>query len=616
VNGATLRIVAVPRRSIRGMTARTLALLFLMYVIFQFQVSVHAQENKRVLVLYEMDRSTPAVERVDRTLRGVLSGQPIDLYVEFMQTNLFRDASSQQRVLDGYRRKYQNRSPNVIIAIGANPAQALLHARKSVFAGIPLIVCGSTEDLFGISQRENNFTGSWMRPDFMGTLEVALKLRPKTRNVFVVNGSGAIDTSLDAGARRSFQDIHQGIAFTYLGGLVMSDLLERLRGLPDQSVVLFGAITEDATGKQYFVATQSLPLVIQAANAPVFVMADTLVGNGAAGGSVMSYADQGRLAGEDALSILRGEAAADIPVAMVSNSYVFDAQVLRRWGMDRSRLPVGRILLNEPAGFSRRLFVSLFLFTMLVAAIAVIGLQRMRSRSKRLAQLDEGRASDAMRLDLTRRLLNAQEGERTRIARELHDGIGQEIALLGIQIQKPKGAGSDPDDGRQTLEELGSRLSSIGTKVSNLSHHLHSSELEILGLAVAATKLCRELSADSKIQFTCSSTGIDINLDREVALSCFRLFQECLHNVTKHSHASAATVTLTQRGGELTIVVHDNGVGFDLSEARKTSGLGLVSMKERMNVIGGQFDIASEPGNGTTVTARVPLKDNIPDDAR
>lgn len=219
--------------------------------------------------------------------------------------------------------------------------------------------------------------------------------------------------------------------------------------------------------------------------------------------------------------------------------------------------------------------------------------------------VEDQKQAELTRADLSRRLMNAQEAERARIARELHDGIGQSLALLGVQLQragKPTSSGKKGPD----IAELCGKLKQIGHQVSQLSHQLHSSELEFLGLAVAIRSLCREFSEQYHLKVECVCTDIPPDLDNGVALGFLRVVQEGLHNVAKHSGASQVHVEMNCADGDLVLSVADNGVGFAKSQVRNSAGLGMVSMRERMHLIGGEFTIASGPGEGTRIQARAP----------
>jgi len=220
------------------------------------------------------------------------------------------------------------------------------------------------------------------------------------------------------------------------------------------------------------------------------------------------------------------------------------------------------------------------------------------------------RESETARHELARRLTNAQEEERTRIARELHDDIGQSLAILRIQMLRAGQPVSGVIGKRHPgVAELCENLKAITERVSRLSHQLHSSELEYLGLAAAVQSHCREFSEKYKIPVECSCEGIPEHLDDLLALSVLRIVQEALHNAGKHSRAKSMQVALHGSPSELSLLIADDGVGFNPEEAKLSAGLGLISMRERVHLAGGEFEITSTPGEGTCIAARIPLDD-------
>jgi PAS domain S-box-containing protein len=223
------------------------------------------------------------------------------------------------------------------------------------------------------------------------------------------------------------------------------------------------------------------------------------------------------------------------------------------------------------------------------------------------------RDAEVARDELSRRMLNAREAERTSIARELHDDIGQSLAVLRIQLLRAgQPVSGHPEMAHASLKDLSVKLEKIINKVSHLSHNLHSSELELLGLAVAVRGHCRECSEQLDIPIHCACDHLEEKLDGMIALAFLRVLQEGLHNIVKHSGATGVTVRLTCSSDELNMEIRDDGVGFDVEAARLAAGLGLISMRERIHLIGGEFQILSSPGQGTTITARAPIAKQTP----
>lgn len=218
------------------------------------------------------------------------------------------------------------------------------------------------------------------------------------------------------------------------------------------------------------------------------------------------------------------------------------------------------------------------------------------------------REAQTARHELARRLTNAQEEERTRIARELHDDIGQSLAILRIQMLRAGQPVSGVAGKRHpTIPELCDNLKLLAEKVSRISHQLHSSELEYLGLAIAVQSHCREFSRQYKIAMECTCADIPENLDGLLALSLLRIVQEALHNAGKHSQAKSIQVAVQGSTSELSLLISDDGIGFDPEEAKLAAGLGLISMRERVHLAGGELQIASRPGEGTCIAVRVPF---------
>ncbi len=206
------------------------------------------------------------------------------------------------------------------------------------------------------------------------------------------------------------------------------------------------------------------------------------------------------------------------------------------------------------------------------------------------------------------RLIEAQEQERTRIARELHDDIGASLAILGIEMLRAgQPVSGSPERRHPGIPEIYEKMQEIASRVSRLSHRLHSPALEYFGLAQAIRLECREFSDQYRIKVECSCNDVPAKTDPIVALSILRVLQEALRNACKHSSAGKITVEATAAPAEISLEVSDDGIGFDVEKGRLAAGLGLISMRERMRLTGGEFAIWSQPGQGTRVSCRAPL---------
>lgn len=205
-------------------------------------------------------------------------------------------------------------------------------------------------------------------------------------------------------------------------------------------------------------------------------------------------------------------------------------------------------------------------------------------------------------------LIEAQEKERRRIARELHDDISQKLALLSVEIQQADGALEGPaSNTKQRLQEIRDRCFGIALDVQSLSHQLHSSKLDYLGVVAAIRGFCRELAQQRQLTIEFQDENVPSNLSPDISLCLFRVCQEALHNAVKYSGASQFAVKLGGTADEVQMVVSDAGAGFDVQQAKRQAGLGLVSMQERISLVRGRLRIESKPGEGTMVVAAVPL---------
>ena len=207
------------------------------------------------------------------------------------------------------------------------------------------------------------------------------------------------------------------------------------------------------------------------------------------------------------------------------------------------------------------------------------------------------------------RLIVGQEAERARIARELHDGVCQEIAAVAVDASflRQRLNELNAHDAQEILQSIEQRTAAIAESLRRLSHGLHPTLLQHIGLVAALQAHCAEVQRQYQLHVALFADE-DIELSsRSAALSLFRIAQEALRNCARHAHAQGATVSLVRTNAHVTLTVSDDGVGFDVGRIEGHGGLGIVSMRERARLARGDMSIRSERGRGTTIEARVPL---------
>ena len=232
----------------------------------------------------------------------------------------------------------------------------------------------------------------------------------------------------------------------------------------------------------------------------------------------------------------------------------------------------------------------------------------MEDISDKRAAEEKLQQSEARLQMLTGHLIQKQEEERAWVARELHDDVNQRLALLAVNLNRLiQDLPASVSEFGQELGEARKEVEELGNDVQALSHRLHSSKLELTGLARAAASFCKELSDHQKVEIDFHSENIPKDLSKEISLCLFRVLQEALQNAVKHSGSRNFQVSFRVESNEIYLTVRDSGNGFDLAEAMRGRGLGLTSMKERLKMVNGNLSIDSQLQSGTTIQARVPL---------
>jgi len=259
----------------------------------------------------------------------------------------------------------------------------------------------------------------------------------------------------------------------------------------------------------------------------------------------------------------------------------------------------------------------LAVFMGIAALFAAAGAQRRRAERALKRVLDEldvkvrERTADLTRAneqlgELAGRLIDAQEQERSRIGRELHDHISQTLGVLTIRLDQLRGDAATPPPLAESLTALRESARDITQDIHDLSHRLHSSALDYLGLVPALQRLVAEVSSRHSVAIEFTHAALPSSLPSEVALCLFRVTEEGLTNIVKHSHATLARVDAHGAADGIHLTIEDTGDGFDTAILEHRAGLGFVSMRERLRVLGGRLSVQSLPARGKTIEVLVP----------
>ena len=568
------------------------------------QVPAESNRQQQVLVIYSTRRDAQIAvigeRELPQALDGGLGGR-LDYYSEYIDPARFEEAGYQAALGEFLRLKYAGHRFDIVIAIG-NDATRFVDRQRDTFAGEPPVVYFA--DTSGVP-RPANATGVIAALDLASTVRFAQALDPELRHVYVITGADKNDGMFERAAREQLHAFEPALEVVSYGGLPTAELETRLRALPPHSAAYYIVVDRDGTG-QYFHPLAYLERVVAAANAPTYSWVDSAMGRGIVGGSLKSQTAQMDAVAELALRVLRGEAAGTIaPVTRSLNVLQADWRSLRRWGFPESRLPAGTALLfRNPSPWERYRPYFLALFVVLAAQTALIGgllvqrNRRRRAESRVLQREAQLRASYVRIRDLGARLLHEQDRERAHIARELHDDVSQQLALIEMDV---KLLGDDEGPSAELL----SRVQTLARSIRDLSHRLHPAKLRLIGIVAALKGLQSEMS-QSGVEILFTAKDVPPSLPADVTVCLFRVAQEALQNAVKYSHGRRVVLNLAGAGDLLVLTVVDDGVGFNVDETYKT-GLGLLSMTERVEAIGGTIHVRSGPGAGTRVEASVPI---------
>jgi len=682
------------------------------------------RHEKNVLFLYSFSQreTFDSLESLKATVRSHTTG-PVNFYVEYLDSTRFAVPGYEDSLSETLRDSYAGRKLDVVV-VGAFPALrfALSH-REQIFPKIPIVFILVAPDRLPRDKIWPGVTGVTLPADVRGTIDLALRLSPDTRNIAIISGASEFERFWLGEMRRELLTYDGRLNVIELVGLPAEQILASTSKLPPHTVAMFDEVPSEAS--QPVMGTYELMTAV-AKQVPTYCIHNYCLDYGAIGGSYPDYSEQVLDGGLVIARVLSGEAPEHIPVIHGSQDHAqVDWRQLQHWHIPESRLPADTIIFHKPQSFWQRdrQYIIAAIVIIVIQALSIVGLLMQRARKRKAEAVlresekrfrvmadttpsivwmsdtggnltylnDRGRdftgsdsnaglgdtwrayvhprdlrkvlelnaqalvdrkvfsrefrlrrkdgvyrwmfdvasprlngdgsfagfigsaidvtdqklAQEALE-NVSGRLIEAQERERTRIARDLHDDICQRLAVLSMELEQANRNGSPPAT-KKRLEEIRQHCSDIASDVQSLSHQLHSSKLDYLGIAAAIRGFCREFGIQHELIIDFRDENVPTHLPKDVSLCLFRVAQEALHNAVKYSGTRHFLVELQATGNEVRLTVSDTGSGFDVEQAKTERGLGLVSMQERVHLVHGQFHIESAPGAGTRIIAVVPV---------
>jgi signal transduction histidine kinase len=570
--------------------------------------------SKRVLMLYGHDPNSPGVVAFTNELHATVRAESptrVVFYDELLDLERFPENADRGELVDYLLEKYRGFSFDAILVDGTRALKFATERMIARFPDVPIVYGLAFEPVIDFSTLPASVTGRRHLLPFAATLEMARALQPDAERVVLVGGNSPNDAAMLASAVRDLTPLVGKMQFLVWQDWTHASLLQDLRGLPPHTITILSSFNRDKLGQQ-FSSGDLIASVTRVSSAPIYGIARNWVGDGIVGGVTMDFGDDGMRTGRLLLHVLyRASPKLPLPPSEIARpAPVVDSRALERWGLSESKLlPGTEVLFRTPTvwdsyrGYILAALALLMLQSGLIAGLLIHRARRHRAEVELVRSQDSLRASYERVRDLGSRLLQAQEIERSRIARDLHDDIGQQVAILSMDLAQVRGA-SDPGEINRIAVQAYARNLEIARSLRDLSHSLHPARLRMFGLVATLESLCVEMS-QSGIAIAFTHNNVPSPISADVMLCIFRVVQEALQNAIKYSGASEVTVRLAGSPGGLNLSVVDDGVGFEV-EGTWSHGLGLVSMKERLEAIGGLLEIRSGRGCGTRLEATVP----------
>jgi len=585
-----------------------LVLLLVVTASHAANVGWAASGQPRMLVLHSTRYDTQLPLLTDRDLPRILNNrllQPVDYDAEYIDPARMSTLRQERAFRDYLRAKYRNQRFDLVIAMQDIAWDFVRKYRGALFRGTPIVFSSRNRNV----PRPANSTGVVAEINLRETLDLALTLQPETKQVFVVTGASGRDKVYENLARAQLRGLESRVTLTYLAGLPRTELEKRVATLPDASILYYLLFYQDRTGENQN-PIEFLARLSTLANRPTYSWTDSTIDHGVVGGRLEDQSSLIEAVANTSVRVLKGERADTIPVSTIDTTVAqVDWRQLQRWQINASRVPEGTSVLfrqDPPNGDDVQLAAlwSVPFAVVLIAAMAVWTHRRRKTHSDAHGNpFGKLRLEDRLR-DLGRRLLKAQEEERSRIALELHDDVSQQAVALAIDLQRIND--SPPATAQKILRDAQKRVKSLLKSVHDLSHRLHPANLRLVGLLGALGQLQRDLSRPG-VMITVSSENVAAILPDDIALCLYRIAQEAMQNAIKHSGARNIRVQLKGEKEAIALNVTDDGAGFDV-DAAAGKGLGLISMHERAESVGGTLRVVSRKGAGTRLQVTVPFR--------
>jgi signal transduction histidine kinase len=550
--------------------------------------------------VYQDDGAIPAnvvfEQSLAQNLRATIS-PTLEFYREQLDASRFPQYT--ERRINEIQQRYSKKKIDVVIFFG--------NRLTEVLPGVPVVqVSNSASDQTGNSFPRADFVHVLFNIDARMIIDAARRLQPNARKVVLIGGATPSERLLVT----EFHDRLRGylnLDVEAIDNASLSQLLTIVSHLSQDTIVLPISYSRDPSGNSYL-PRDIISRLSDVSTAPIYAVSDTYIGMGAVGGYVVSWEKTGDITADAVTQIIGGKAPADVVLKSPgSGVYMFDWRQLKRWGFYENDLPPGSIVeYRIPTAWEQYRWRIIGIIAIIIAEFVLIVALLIHRKRRRQAEV-------SLR-EMTGRLLQSQDEERRRIARDLHDGTAQHLSGIALTIGQVL---ADFPPGHDRLRSL-LQESHIGSRealneVRAVSYVLHPPILDGLGLVPALRWYLDGLQKRTalSVDFEAPVELTDVTPEGERAL--FRIVQESMNNVLRHSGGTAITVILSHTEKEVTLKIEDNGHGMSTEELGQVEGaislgVGIAGMRERVEQLDGTFKISSS-SRGTRVSVSLPVRE-------
>ncbi len=601
------------RRQIQNCSDCRTAAIALVVLILAMSASVglvHGQEHrdvKQIVILYTHRTLTPINGDWDRGIRSSLAAafdEPLDIEIEYLNLVRHKDPDYLRSWIELLKTKYAKKPPDLVIPVFVPALEFTLKHREAIFPETPIVFCSAPLPLAERAHALPDVTGVAFRLDVAGTISAIRRLHPSHDRLLILSGSSESEHAFQHSVKESILALKTGLAIEVVAGIPRRELLRVVESTPENTTILLLHYDEDNEGNHYS-TVEILDEISPRSCAPIYGLYDTLLGHGSVGGSLASPELQGRLAGEQAVRVLKGERPADIPIVGLDTVKLqFDSHQLGRWHISESNLPPESVVaFRAPTlweQFGR--YILLGAAALLFQTAIIVAL--LMNRSRRFTAEREAR-------NLAGKILTAQEDERRYLAREMHDDLTQRLAASAIAAGSLEQKLQASEESREAIASLKGGLIAICDDMHRLSRQLHPAILDDFGLAATLHSECDRLAerCGISVEFRCGS--LPANLPGNISICLYRIAQEAFWNTAKYSHTDRVVVELNSDPEFIHLNIRDFGIGIQSHQISDRQGLGMSSMRERARLVQGTISINSRPGEGVTIDVGVPLPEDM-----